>query len=326
MNKSFFITLLFFMITPLFFNGCNFHNVKDTAEPKSFPYVSAPTMLQGYEAAEYTATHFWNRYFDSTEVWLRQKSGAAPDTLVGGVTADDMTAAFREYLMALWSVPYDKAIEAQTKLMTLAESSLETDTSGRIYDYFTTTMESALWHPLSELRNEGMYIPVLESIIKTRRTREHYSVYYQQQLASCMKNSPGSEAADFTFTDSKGRLQNLYGTSGEYILLLFSNPGCPACREIVSVLKDSPAINEMEQDGRLSLLSIYIDEDLNEWYKGLSDYPEEWTTGYNQDLTIRDNLTYDIRAIPSIYLLDHDKKVIFKDISLSMLMLQLNRL
>ena len=33
-------------------------------------------------------------------------------------------------------------------------------------------------------------------------------------------------------------------------------------------------------------------------------------------------MTYDVRAIPSLYLLDSDRKVIFKDISPSMLMLQ----
>ena len=61
----------------------------------------------------------------------------------------------------------------------------------------------------------------------------------------------------------------------------------------------------MVRDGRMTLLSIYIDEDVAEWFKGLSDYPEEWITGYNQDLT---------------------KKILFKDISPNMLMLQLERL
>ena len=187
-------------------------------------------------------------------------------------------------------------------------------------------MESALWNPLSELRNEGLYIPVIESILRTRRTGEHYSTYYQQQLATCRNNSPGTPASDFTFTDAKGRPHSLYGTPGEYTLLLFSNPGCPACREIVSMLKNFPLITSMVHDGRMTLLSIYIDEDVTEWFKGLSDYHEEWITGYNQDLTIRDQLVYDVRAIPSLYLLDRDKKVLFKDISPNMLMLQLERL
>ena len=95
---------------------------------------------------------------------------------------------------------------------------------------------------------------------------------------------------------------------------------------IISMLKGSSIINSMEQQGRLALLSIYIDEDLSAWHQGLSDYPDDWVTGYNQDLSIRDALVYDVRAIPSLYLLDRNKAVIFKDISTGMLMLQLETL
>ena len=310
------------MITPVLISGCNFHNTTGRQpSPQPFPSVTVPVMLTGQEAAEYAASHYWNRYFDSTQVW-----NGISDTLIGGVTEDAMTQAVRDYIMALWSIPYDKAMEAQHHLMSLAEASTVTDTSGHIYDFIVNVMESALWNPLSELRNEGFYIPVVESVLSTRRTGEHYSSYYQQQLTTCRNNAPGAYAADFIYTDAKGRLHSLYETQSEYTLLLFSNPGCPACREIIGMLKSSPLISAMVQDGSMRLLSIYIDEDLTEWFKGLSDYPEEWITGYNQDLTIRDNLVYDVRAIPSLYLLDRDKKVIFKDISTGMLMLQLETL
>ena len=242
------------MITPVFISGCNFHRGTDTEKgPYAFPYVSVPSMLTGQEAAEYAASHYWNRYFDSVQVW----SGIS-DTLVGGVTEAGMTQAVREYIMALWSIPYNKALEAQRHLMSLAEESTVTDTSGHIYDFLVTVMESALWNPLSELRNEGFYIPVVESVLNTRRTGERYSGYYQQQLATCRNNAPGTFAADFTYTDANGRMHSLYDTHSEYTLLLFSNPGCPACREIISMLKGSSIINSMEQQGRLALLRTIL--------------------------------------------------------------------
>ena len=195
MDKSFFITLLFLAITPVFISGCNFHTDTGTEKgPQAFPYVSVPTMLTGQEAAEYAASHYWNRYFDSTQVW-----NGISDTLIGGVTENDMTQAARDYIMALWSIPYDKALEAQRHLMSLAEESAVTDTSGHIYDFIVTVMESALWNPLSELRNEGFYIPVVESVLSTRRTGGHYSGYYEHQLATCTNNAPGTYAADFSY-------------------------------------------------------------------------------------------------------------------------------
>jgi hypothetical protein len=42
-------------------------------------------------------------------------------------------------------------------------------------------------------------------------------------------------------------------------------------------------------------------------------YPEQWYNGYDPDMVIRNELLYDVRAIPSLYLLDRKKNVIFKD-------------
>ena len=42
-------------------------------------------------------------------------------------------------------------------------------------------------------------------------------------------------------------------------------------------------------------------------------YPEEWYNGFDPDLAIRTEDLYNVRAIPSLYLLDADKRVILKD-------------
>ena len=42
-------------------------------------------------------------------------------------------------------------------------------------------------------------------------------------------------------------------------------------------------------------------------------YPEEWLNGFDPDFVIRTDVLYNVRAIPSLYLLDKDKTVIMKD-------------
>ena len=42
-------------------------------------------------------------------------------------------------------------------------------------------------------------------------------------------------------------------------------------------------------------------------------YPEEWYNGFNPDFILRGNTIYCVRAIPSLYLLDAEKRVILKD-------------
>ena len=41
--------------------------------------------------------------------------------------------------------------------------------------------------------------------------------------------------------------------------------------------------------------------------------PKEWINGYDKKLVIKEKNLYDLKAIPTLYLLDKDKKVLLKD-------------
>ena len=63
----------------------------------------------------------------------------------------------------------------------------------------------------------------------------------------------------------------------------------------------------------MAVLNIYIDEDLEEWRSYMTVYPEHWYNGFDPDMVIRGENLYNVRAIPSLYLLDRNKTVIMKD-------------
>ena len=79
-------------------------------------------------------------------------------------------------------------------------------------------------------------------------------------------------------------------------------------------------VTERIADGRLKVLDVYIDEEIDEWKAHLADYPKTWINGYDPTHTLRADLTYNVRAIPSIYLLDRDKTVLLKDVPQERLM------
>ena len=58
-------------------------------------------------------------------------------------------------------------------------------------------------------------------------------------------------------------------------------------------------------------MAIYPDAQLDEWKKEV--YPKDWINGYDHTQSINNEGLYDLRAIPMIYLLDSQKRVIFKD-------------
>ena len=108
-------------------------------------------------------------------------------------------------------------------------------------------------------------------------------------------------------------MYSLYDIKSELTLLFFSNPGCAACKEIIDVLNNDSVISGLIAEGTMSVLNIYIDEDLDAWRSYMSIYPENWYNGFDPDLVIRGEELYNVRAIPSLYLLDRDKTVIMKD-------------
>ena len=65
--------------------------------------------------------------------------------------------------------------------------------------------------------------------------------------------------------------------------------------------------------GRLAIVNVYIDDDLNAWRQHLQGFPRNWYNGYDTDHVIRRDLIYNIRGIPSLYILDKDKRVVMKD-------------
>src|SRR5699024_11081470 len=130
------------------------------------------------------------------------------------------------------------------------------------------------------------------------------------------KNRPREPAADFSFATAAGRHGTLYGTDAEYVLLCFHNGGCPACRQlredlIARASAAPPAA--MLASGKLKIIALYPDADWSEWEEHRKDIPAAWINAYDGAQDINEGELYDLRAIPSLYLLDRNKKVLLKD-------------
>ena len=75
----------------------------------------------------------------------------------------------------------------------------------------------------------------------------------------------------------------------------------------------SAQISNLINSGRLKVVDVYIDEDIDLWKERRDSYPSAWINGYDPTFTIRTDRIYAVRAVPSLYLLDQDKNVVLKD-------------
>lgn len=152
-----------------------------------------------------------------------------------------------------------------------------------MYSHFMDLSEKYLYDPNSPFRNEESYIIALNSIVNCSKLDDILKIRPRYQLELALKNRIGQPATDFTYTTENGIKKSLYSAKGDRILLFFFREGCPTCKEVKEYVK---------QKGIDKLVEIV------------------WV---NPDADTHIESMYDLRASPTLYLLDRSKIVLLKD-------------
>lgn len=288
--------------------GGNKKPQKPVSVEKNFPDVAVPAMFtEPDERLSFLLEHFWDGLTDPSF------KGLCDTSHVQGVPSESVEEKFGAYATMLWMAPVPEAAKSVSMMFDKAEQCEKRDTSSNVFETLVKLSEKYLYDPNSPVRNEEFYLPFVQKLANSECVSENMRPAYGFDASMCALNRIGTKAADFSFKDLGGKVHTLYGIKSEYTLLFFSNPGCPNCREITEEIENSPEISNLEKEHRLSVVNVYIDQELDKWRAFASEYPKEWICGYDHNYLIRTDVTYNVRAIPSLYLLDKDKVVIFKD-------------
>lgn len=298
---------IFIFLYMLVLAACGQKKTEKSA-PQSFPEVVIPGMLSdAQDRADWLALNYWNRFADS------ERTFPSDSLLVSGVRKADVEQRFANWVSLLEMVLPSTAEKAVMNLCDMALECEKKSSESSVLETVTELMEKYLYDPNSPFRNEDHYGAYAGRLAGWEGLAPELRGRYAHQAERCSLNKVGTKAADFRFADRYGKVRTLHGIKAPMTLLFFSNPGCEACMNIINVLKGEPGIAKMITDGRLAVLNIYIDEDIAAWRSYMPIYPDEWYNGFDPDLVIRTDGLYDVRAIPSLYLLDEDKTVIMKD-------------
>ncbi len=165
----------------------------------------------------------------------------------------------------------------------------------------------------SPVYNEEHYLLFADAFMKAPLgTGEKARLQARREAAR--KNRAGTAAADFTYETPAGERVRMTETGkGRPLLLLFYDPDCEHCMEVISALHAMEPIRRMAERGELAVLAVYAGyDDRQAWRQALDRLPAEWTAGYDNGTIYAENL-YVLRRMPAIYLLDAERRVVARD-------------
>ena len=269
--------------------------------PKIFRMVTIPDSLtHANERTNYLLAHYWDNFdfSDTTYIHLPE------------ITEQ----AFVDYINT-FSLTDNHNIN--TSITMMLEQSIRKDPTNKVYSYFLNLYKKYLYDANSPMRNDEYYIPVVDYILRDTINDMATKERAKFSLMMMQKNRKGNVATDFSYILQSGKYGMLHQIKSEYTLLMFYNPDCHACSDIITYLKQSKIINTLLAERQLNILAFYPDDDLDIWKKHLSDIPNTWINAYDVEQQVKNKLLYDLKAIPSLYLLDKEKRILLKDTDIS---------
>ncbi len=227
-------------------------------------------------------------------------------------------ARFEQYAQLLASLSPAEAMVRQEAMLADAEQ------DSAQWQLQMQLQEKFFLDPNSPYRNEEFYLPVVAHLLSSPHATQDQRDRARWLEPRLKLNRPGTVANDFPFTLPNGRSTRLHAVIDSrhphQTLLFFSNPGCANCKQITEALAADPAIAARIASGELLVVNVYPDEDLQAWLDYLPNYPKTWICGHDADQLLFNDTLYWLRAIPSLYLLDEEKRVVVKDAPLESLL------
>lgn len=181
------------------------------------------------------------------------------------------------------------------------------------FDHFVKLYERYLYDGNSPMRNDILYESVLRYMIKTDLLSDLEKEAYRPVYKLVLRNKVGQPAEDFSYELANGSKQKLSEVKAKFTLLIFYDPDCSHCKETILQLRDTPQLVQAFSELQLQIVAIDPWGDRSKWKNYMSEMSEKWINGFDSDSKILSFNLYDLKASPTIYLLDENKKVLLKD-------------
>jgi thiol-disulfide isomerase/thioredoxin len=123
----------------------------------------------------------------------------------------------------------------------------------------------------------------------------------------------GAKAPELIMPDTNNVFISCYTPKSKFTIMIFWDPDCGHCKTEVPKLRDF--YTAQKDSLGIEVYAISTDTDLNRWKKFIIDNKLVWINVGGNTANIDFRKVYDIYSTPVIYILDENKKIIAKRIS-----------
>ncbi len=136
----------------------------------------------------------------------------------------------------------------------------------------------------------------------------------RENVAFAEHNLIGKIAPDLTLENIDGEFVNLHKIQSKITIVLIYEPDCSHCKEFVPHLHKD--VYQQFKDKGLKVYAIYSMDKKEEWAEFLAKHNlYDWINVWDENHISQFKILYDGRKTPAVYILDENKKIIAKSIT-----------
>ena len=261
-----------------------------------FEYPVAPEELGDLTSrSDYIVTHFWDNMDFNLKV---ADQNALNDAF--GVYASAMRYADSNTVFSSIDSLLKRLKENPTLTLQMAKAA-----------------EELLYSRRAPMWSDEAYLPFLRAVDKSKGISDTRKMRFRDQLRKLTATQRGVKAPTFRYRSADTGRYTDFKPESEYTLIIFGDPECDDCRFAKMKLGMAADLADMVEDKRAEVLFIVPDVTPGEEEAVLSeikgDLPNGWQSGVGFGIVD----IYDLRSVPSIYLLGKRGALISKNVDAS---------
>ena len=149
-------------------------------------------------------------------------------------------------------------------------------------------------------------------------TTEETMKVIRENVIFIEQNLIGEKAPKLNLENVDGEYVDLYKINASAIVVIIFEPNCSHCKEFVPKFHDD--VYQKYKDKGLSVYAIYSMDDKDEWTEFLTKHNlYDWINVWDPENLSNFKISYDARKTPGIYVLDKDKIIFAKKLTVEQL-------